>query len=98
MARSHATCAGLPQPIIDRITSGPGAPLPEPYALLRDILAKTLAWQPVPDALQARAAAEWGKEGLVEIVVVSGFYQMFAAINQGFDIQPPVKGTAQTGV
>jgi hypothetical protein len=23
---------------------------------------------------------------LVEIVVVSGFYQMFAAINQGFDI------------
>ena len=29
---------------------------------------------------------EWGKDGLVEIVVVSGFYQMFAAINQGFDI------------
>jgi 4-carboxymuconolactone decarboxylase len=28
-------------------------------------------------------------KGLVEIVVVSGFYQMFAAINQGFDIQPP---------
>ena len=27
--------------------------------------------------------------GLVEIVVLSGFYQMFAAINQGFDIQPP---------
>jgi hypothetical protein len=25
---------------------------------------------------------------LVEIVVLSGFYQMFAAINQGFDIRP----------
>jgi len=24
---------------------------------------------------------------LVEIVVLSGFYQMFAAINQGFDIK-----------
>jgi 4-carboxymuconolactone decarboxylase len=36
--------------------------------------------------LQAQAAAEWGKDCLVEIVVVSGFYQMFAAINQGFDI------------
>jgi hypothetical protein len=25
---------------------------------------------------------------LIEIVVLSGFYQMFAAINQGFDIRP----------
>jgi 4-carboxymuconolactone decarboxylase len=57
--------------------------------LLGAILAKTMAWQPVPDDLQASAAAQWGVKGLVEIVVVSGFYQMFAAINQGFDIQPP---------
>ena len=33
-----------------------------------------------------------GKDGLVEIVVISGFYQMFAAINQGFDIVPSGKG------
>ncbi|HEX5846674.1 MAG TPA: hypothetical protein VFY53_10475 [Rhodoplanes sp.] len=45
-----------------------------------------MRWQPVPDELQARAAAEWGRDGLVEIVVVSGFYQMFATINQGFGI------------
>ena len=32
-----------------------------------------------------------GKDGLVEIVVISGFYQMFAAINQGFDIVPSGK-------
>jgi 4-carboxymuconolactone decarboxylase len=51
-----------------------------------------LAWQAIPDALQARAVAEWGKDGLVEIVVISGFYQMFAAINQGFDIVPSGKG------
>ena len=29
--------------------------------------------------------------GLVEIVVIAGFYQMFAAINQGFDIVPSAK-------
>ena len=46
------------------------------------------AWQVVPDDLQAQAVAEWGRHGLVEIVVLSGFYQMFAAINQGFDIRP----------
>jgi 4-carboxymuconolactone decarboxylase len=57
--------------------------------LLGATLAKTLAWQLVPEDLRASAAAQWGVKGLVEIVVVFGFYQVFATINQGFDIQPP---------
>lgn len=85
----HALAAGLPQDVVDAIGSGRTEALPQPYALLGAILAKTMGWQPVPDDLQARAAAQWGVEGLVEIVVLSGFYQMFAAINQGFDIKPP---------
>jgi 4-carboxymuconolactone decarboxylase len=85
----HALAAGLPQNIIDGIANGAGASLPHPFGLLREVLTKTQAWQPIPDVLQAQAAAEWGKDGLVEIVVLSGFYQMFAAINQGFDISPP---------
>jgi 4-carboxymuconolactone decarboxylase len=85
----HALAAGLPKDVVDAIGSGRTETLPQPYTLLSAILAKTMAWQPVPDDLQARAAAQWGVEGLVEIVVVSGFYQMFAAINQGFDIKPP---------
>jgi len=84
----HALAAGLPQGVVDDIGAGRVDMLPSPYALLRTILSKTMAWQPVPDDLQARAVAEWGTEGLVEIVVVSGFYQMFAAINQGFAIKP----------
>jgi 4-carboxymuconolactone decarboxylase len=86
---AHARAAGLPEPVIDCIGSDRPESLPPPYALAHTILAKTLAWQVVPDDLQARAATEWGKRGLVEIVVLSGFYQMFAAINQGFDIKPP---------
>ena len=85
----HALAAGLSQVLIDGIASGKTAAVPEPYGLLQQILAKTLTWQVVPNDLQARAVAQWGREGLVEIVVVSGFYQMFAAINQGFDIRPP---------
>ena len=85
----HARAAGLPEDVIDCIGSGRTAALPHPYALVQAILAKTMAWQVVPEDLQARAAAEWGKPGLVEMVVLSGFYQMFAAINQGFDIRPP---------
>jgi 4-carboxymuconolactone decarboxylase len=82
----HALAAGLSRDIIEGIAGGATAALPHPFGLLRDVLSKTLAFQPIPEALQAQAAAEWGKDGLVEIVVVSGFYQMFAAINQGFDI------------
>src|SRR5712692_3200694 len=82
----HARAAGLPQDVIDCIGSSRTDVLPKPYALVHAILTKTTAWQVVPDDLQAQAAAEWGKHGLVEIVVLSGFYQMFAAINQGFSI------------
>jgi 4-carboxymuconolactone decarboxylase len=82
----HALAAGLPREVIDAIGSGAPKALPHPYALLHEILARTMTWQPVPDDLQSRAAAEWGPEGLVEVVVVSGFYQMFATINQGFAI------------
>jgi 4-carboxymuconolactone decarboxylase len=83
---AHARAAGLPEDVIDCIGSARVNALQMPYALAHSILEKTMAWQVVPDELQARAAAEWGKHGLVEIVVLSGFYQMFAAINQGFDI------------
>ena len=85
----HARAAGLPEDVIDCIGSSRTDALPKPYALAHAILEKTMTWQVVPDDLQAQAAAEWGKHGLVEIVVLSGFYQMFAAINQGFDVQPP---------
>jgi len=83
---AHACATGLPADVIDCIGSARTAALPPPYALVQAILMKTTAWQVVPDDLQAQAVAQWGTQGLVEIVVLSGFYQMFAAINQGFGI------------
>ena len=84
---AHARAAGLPADVIDCIDRGLVGALAQPYALVQTILTHTMAWQVVPDELQAQAVAQWGKRGLVEIVVLSGFYQMFAAINQGFDIR-----------
>src|SRR6516164_8560470 len=82
----HALAAGLPHEVVDGIANGQADGLAQPWALLHAILARTLSWQPLTDELQERAVAQWGREGLVEIVVLSGFYQMFAAINQGFAI------------
>ena len=60
-------------------------------ALVEHVAARFLSGGALPPGhsseAQARAVAAWGKHGLVEIVVLSGFYQMFAAINQGFDIR-----------
>src|SRR5262249_4837060 len=78
----------------DGIAAGGAAALPHPFGLLRDVLTKDLAWQANPEALQAQAAAKWGKDGLVEIVMVSGLHQMFAAINQRFDISSLAATTA----
>jgi 4-carboxymuconolactone decarboxylase len=86
---AHARAAGLPEQVIDCVAASRGAELPQPYALAHAILEKTMAWEIVPDDLQVQAVTQWGKRGLIEIVVLSGFYQMFAAINQGFDIKPP---------
>jgi 4-carboxymuconolactone decarboxylase len=85
---AHARAAGLPDDVIDAI-GGFHTALPMPYALVQAILNLTTAWQPLPSDLQAQAAEHWGREGLIEIVVLSGFYQMFAAINQGFGIAEP---------
>ena len=83
----HALAAGLSQDIVDSIGKRRTDRLTHPYSLLHAIIEKTIAWQPLAQDLQARAVAQWGREGLVEIVVLSGFYQMFAAVNQGFDIK-----------
>jgi len=88
----HARAAGLPNDVIDAIGTQRIVALPQPYALAHAILERTMAWQPIADDLQTQAVAQWGKPGLVEIVVLSGFYQMFAAINQGFDIRRPNAG------
>jgi hypothetical protein len=32
-------------------------------------------------------------EGFIELVVLSGFYQMFSTINEGFDVKPKAAGS-----
>jgi hypothetical protein len=39
-----------------------------------------------PHDVQAKAIKAYGMEGFIEIVALSGFYQMFSAIKHGFDI------------
>jgi 4-carboxymuconolactone decarboxylase len=58
----------------------------EPYATALPVIEAAFKWQDVPEPAQDAAIARFGVKAYVELVVVTGFYQMFSAINQGFAV------------
>lgn len=84
----HARAAGVPETVLETIKNKGIAVqcYPEPYKLAAVVLRATLFWQNIPEQVQADAIKAYGMYGFLEIVILSGFYQMFSAINQGFDI------------
>ncbi len=82
----HARAAGIPDDVIEAIRTQDHVRLPEPYSIAEPVIRTALAWQNVPEAAQSAAIASFGTKGFVELVVVTGFYQMFSAINQGFAV------------
>lgn len=87
----HAEAAGVPASVITTLQEHgiSDGVFRAPYGLVAKVLAATLPWKDVPNALQDQIIQEYGVEAFVELVVLSGFYQMFAAINQGFGVLPP---------
>ena len=82
----HAKAAGVPQSAIDTLRHNglSRGGFPAPFDLVAEALGSTLCWKEVPEALQSQLIERYGVQGFVELVVLSGFYQMFSAINQGF--------------
>jgi 4-carboxymuconolactone decarboxylase len=91
----HAEAAGVPEAAICSLRQSgiSGGHFPEPYDLVARLLSVTLSWGNVPQALQDACIRKFAVEGFIELVVVSGFYQMFSAINQGFDVSAPGGGS-----
>ena len=85
----HARAAGVPDGVIEEIRTQREASLPEPYATAAPVVGAALKWQDVPADAQAAAIAKFGMKGFVELVVVTGFYQMFSGINEGFAVKCP---------
>jgi 4-carboxymuconolactone decarboxylase len=84
----HARLAVIPEDVIEAVRTEKKMTA-EPYATAAPVIAAALAWADVPLAAQSAAIARFGIKGFVELVVVTGFYQMFSAINQGFAVAPP---------
>jgi 4-carboxymuconolactone decarboxylase len=87
----HAEAAGVPSTLIGALQRGEDVSgiATAPYDLVMQVLDSALSWQNIPPRVQDEAIKAFGVEGLVELVVLSGFYQMFSAINQSFDVALP---------
>lgn len=86
-----AAAAGIPAPVLATLQADAtlAAAYPAPYASVLPVVCSALGWTDVAADVQAAASALFGVEGLVEIVALTGFYQMMAAVNQGFAVPIP---------
>ncbi len=87
----HARAAGVPENVLEQLrVQGVSDPaFAEPYDAAALVLQSTLRWQNIPEEVQTHAIKSYGLLGFVELVVLSGFYQMFSTINQGFAVALP---------
>jgi 4-carboxymuconolactone decarboxylase len=89
----HAPVAlkeGLPAEIIEHIRSrGDLSTLPARYVRAARVVQHVLAREPLPQVLQDEVEQEVGVTGVVELVVLAGYYQTIAAVLFAFDIPLP---------
>ncbi len=82
--------AGLPQELIEALRTGNEAgKLTETQKAVIDAAGCVLYRRSIPQDLQDRVLAHLGLEGLIELVVLCGFYQMIAGVIFAFDVPLP---------
>lgn len=90
---AHAPIArreGLSDEVIERIrTRGDLSTLPPRYAKAARVVRHVLDREAVPRPVQDEAQAEFGVMGLIELVVLAGFYQCIGAILFAFEAPLP---------
>jgi 4-carboxymuconolactone decarboxylase len=85
-----AEAAGLSEELIEAIRTGrEKEALTETQKTVIDAAGCVLARHSIPQSLQDLLIAALGLEGLIELVVLCGFYQMIAGVIFAFDVPLP---------
>lgn len=85
-----AQAAGLSQELIEAVRTGrEEGQLTETQNAVIDAAGCVLARRSLPQDLQDRLLARLGLQGLIELVVLCGFYQMIAGVIFAFDVPLP---------
>lgn len=81
---------GLPADIIEHVRSRADlSKLPARYVRAALVVQHVLARESIPQALQEETEREVGITGVVELVVLAGYYQTIAAVLFAFDVPLP---------
>ncbi len=70
-------------------TRGDLASLPPRYAVAARVVKHVLSFEPLPLAAADAAQREFGVEGLLELVVLAGYYRRIAGVLFSFDVPLP---------
>src|SRR5206468_11348600 len=85
-----ATDEGLPNEVVERVRArGDLAAQPARYVRAARVVQHVLARESVPQPLQDHIQREVGVTGLVELLVLAGYYQAIAAVLFAFDVPLP---------
>ncbi len=86
----YARREGLPDDVIELIrTRGDLSALPQRYADAVRIVRHVLDHESLPQALQDRVKGTLGIAGVLELVVLAGYYQLIAGVLFSFDVPLP---------
>jgi glyoxylate carboligase len=79
-----------PREYISATTIGPmGWAITGGYAAVAEAMEYVLSYRSIPDKLQQELAGMYGVTGVIEIVVLCGFYQLIGEVNASFDVPLP---------
>jgi 4-carboxymuconolactone decarboxylase len=82
--------AGLPDDVIERVRMrGDLTQLASPYAVAARAVQHVLASESLPQWIADSVREEFGVAGLLELVVLPGFYRMIAGVLFSFDVPLP---------
>lgn len=87
--------AGLPPDIIERVRArGDLRSLPARYADAAQVVEHVLAFEALPQELADRVTRAFGRPGLLELVVLPGFYRLIAGVLFAFEAPLPERARA----
>lgn len=95
---AHAPIArreGLPEDLIERVrTRGDLQTLPARYAAAARVVQHVLTRESIPRELHDSVQKQYGVTGLLELVVLAGYYGLIAGVLFAFDVRIPPGTTA----
>jgi len=81
--------AGLPEPVVEAIRTRAKPEVSGPEAALYDFVTEFLATHHVSEPVYARALAEFGERGLVDLIGIVGYYGLVSMTLNVFEVALP---------